>query len=219
MKIMPLIGTDIGHHEDTYEKTGGKGIKGFEEYHFDAAVGKYFIEDIKRQGFRYILGQGFNAPTVVGLSERVRIYNEAKCDIVLSFHADYSYNKNTRGHWCFYWHNSKNAKRLAQLWDKYADNLLPNPDRNIYPCKPGTWSNFYINRVTDMPAITIEHGFFSNEEDLKLLKSDAYRRICAEVACRTVCDYFNFEYKESDIDWEKRYNDLISNILGLCKQI
>lgn len=192
------IGVDIGHHEDTYELTGGKGIKGFEEHHFNLAVGEYFIEELKRHHIEYVLGQSIDAPNVVSLEDRVDIYNKEKCDIVLSFHADYNNNRDAKGHWCFYWHSSKNGKKLAETWDKWADKLLPNPDRNIYPCKPNTWSNFYINRVTSMPAITIEHAFFSNVDDLKLLKSDSFIRLSAEVAIRAVCEYFNVEYIGSE---------------------
>jgi len=42
----------------------------------------------------------------------------------------------------------------------------------------------------------MEHAFYSNVDDLKLLKSDEFRKQCAIVAVKTICEYCGVEFKE-----------------------
>lgn len=222
-----LVGFDVGHHEKTWEEKHSKGIKGvngepdFEEYHFNSGVVRYLIDEAKRHNVSYVLGQALDAPYAIGLRDRVKVYNDNKVHFVLSFHADYNTNGIAQGHWAFYWHNSSNSKRLANLWDANADRILPNADRNIYPCVPNTWSGFYMNRYTHMPCITIEHAFFSNLEDLKLLRSESFRKKCAETAMRTICDWYKIDYIEPvrAIDYKVLYYKLVEGISDLVRGV
>ena len=191
------VGFDIGHGKDTYPPS--KGIGDFAEWEFNNAVVKYAIPLAEYNNFEVLLTQPLDS-NVVNLTQRINNINtehkKNPIKLLMSFHADYNDNLNAKGHWCFYWHTSTNGKRLAEIWMKYADEILSNPSRGLMQSKPNEWTNFAINRDTLMPTALMEHAFYSNTNDLKLLKSDEFRKQCAIVAVKTICEYCGVEYKE-----------------------
>lgn len=182
---------DIGHGIDTK----GKGVPELKEFNFNQAVVKYALELAKINGLDVILTQPFDGRDTP-LLERTRIANSSNAKLLISVHADANANKNVRGHWAFYWHTRSDSKKLAEIWNKYAKDILPNPNRGIRESMPNSWTNFHIVREPSMPSILIEHGFLTNTEDLKLLKTEEFRKLCAEVIIRTVCEYLNILFKE-----------------------
>lgn len=185
---------DIGHGIDTK----GKGVPQLKEFDFNQAVAKYIIELAKINNINVILTQPFNS-NEVSLSQRTKIINNSNAELCISIHADASASTNARGHWAFYWYDKPNSKRLAEIWRKYADELLSNPSRGIMESKPNSWTNFHMVReVNNMPSILIEHGFMTNKHDLMLLLLDSFRRDCAKVIVKTACEYLGITYKESE---------------------
>lgn len=53
---------------------------------------------------------------------------------------------------------------------------------------------FYVLRNTTAPAVLIEHGFHTNEEDVALLKDPAYRAKLAVAECQGILDYLGIAY-------------------------
>jgi N-acetylmuramoyl-L-alanine amidase len=217
------VALDAGHGSDTWEKTGGKGIKYgngqvFEEHTFNSAVVGYTKELLERNGIGVVLTQPLNHNDVP-LKARTDLANSLGVDILVSFHADANANLDAKGHWAFYWYNSDKSKKLAQTWDKYANQILGNPCRGLQESKPNNWTDFHMVRETKMPAILIEHAFMTNKEDLQRLLSDDFRRKCAEVATRAICEYFGVIYKEGVGDmkfcdtkghWAEKSIDIVS---------
>lgn len=200
-----LIALDAGHGSDTYERTGGKGVPGLEEHDFNAAVVEQAKGLLEYNGFEVLLTQPLNEPEV-SLQSRTDLANSKGADLLLSFHADYNYNKDAHGHWAFYWHTSDEGKRLAELWNEEITKAADTYGRSNQPCIPGTWTNFHMVRRTSMTAVLMEHAFMSNADDLKLLKSDTFRTQCAEAAAKAVCRYYGVEYKEQ-VDWRQEMKD------------
>lgn len=195
-KVMLYVAFDAGHGSDTYKKTGSKGVPTMEEHEFNAAVVGYAKELAEFNGFKVLLTQPLNQPDVP-LKQRTDKANAEKVDLLISFHADAG-APTAKGHTAFYWHNSEDSKRLATIWDKYADQIMKNGDRNIKSCVPNTDTDFHMVRETKMTAILCEHGFMTNAEELALLKSDEFRRKCAEVAVRTICEYFGKTFNKPE---------------------
>jgi N-acetylmuramoyl-L-alanine amidase len=183
---------DIGHGKDTYPPS--KGIGDFAEFTFNNAVGKYAKKMLEEQGFEVFLSQPFDGNDV-SLRNRTNAINKAKCDFGFSIHANAHANTRIKGHWVFYWHESDKSLKLANIWDKYA-NELPNKRMGVTPSKTGTWTNFHICRETNMPFILVEHAFFTNPEELKLLKTDGFRKQCAEIITKAACEYAGKKYKK-----------------------
>lgn len=207
------VALDAGHGKDTYQRTGGKGVKYdngkvFEEHTFNAAVVKYTKEYLERCGIDVVLTQPLNQ-LEVPLRARTDLANSLKVDLLVSFHADANTNPDTKGHWVFYWHTSEKGKKLAQIWDKYANNIMGNPCRSIQQSKPNTWTDFHMVRETKMPAILIEHAFMTNKEELQRLLSDDFRRKCAETAAKTICEYVGVPFNHGvSLNDNQQNNDL-----------
>lgn len=204
---------DIGHGRDTYKRTGGKGVPGLEEFDFNQATVKYAKELAEFNGIEVVLTQSFDSKEVI-LNNRTKYGNKTKATILISYHADAHSNKNMRGHWVFYWYNSNESKQLAIIWDKYASQIMSNPKKSIQPSIKNTWSDFHILRESKQIAILCEHGFMTNSEDLKLLKSDEFRKQCAEVSVRTCCEWFGIEFKKPEVKEKeiKKIETIISSI-------
>src|SRR5690606_41933145 len=58
--------------------------------------------------------------------------------------------------------------------------------------------DFHVTGVqTCALPILIEHAFMTNKEDYRLLKSNDFRRACAEHIARAVCEHLGIRYPES----------------------
>ncbi|TWM85108.1 N-acetylmuramoyl-L-alanine amidase XlyA [Bacillus licheniformis] len=195
---------DIGHGEDTWEKGGGKGVKlpgdlgggRMEEHWFNSAVGIYAKELLEHNGIKVFMAQK-PYKNDVPLTTRTNAYNARKVRGVISIHANAGSHK-AHGSCVFYWHTAKDSRKLAEVWKKHASKYMSEVGfhgNGFHPSVPGTWTNLHICRETNMRAILIEHGFMTNKSDLKWLLNDAYRRDCAEVIARTICEVEGITFK------------------------
>lgn len=186
---MPKVGLDIGHGRNTYPPN--KGVPSMPEFEFNNAVAKVAKPLLESYGIEVVMAQPFDANDVP-LRTRSNLYNSENVDIVMSIHADANPNSSARGFWPFHWHTSSNGRRLATIW---ADELKSTQMRfrSIQASRPNHWTNFHILRETNMPAVLMEHGFMTNPSDLKLLKSDRYRREAGEALARTAARYFGID--------------------------
>jgi len=235
MSVKYRVGIDVGHSEDTWENTNGKGVRKadgqvFEEFHFNLKVSRKVKELTDADGrFIVFTAQPLNnVSKLVSLKNRVKYYNDNGCKIVFSNHANAHSNKNVKGHLVFYWHSSKNGLRLAKIWDNHADELLSQTsDKNIMACVPNTWTHFYIVHYTHGVCILPEHAFFTNDDDLKLLEDDDFITRCAYTEYYSLCDYYGLKYRSTylkndfkleglkyltDNNFVNNYNDLSGKV-------
>lgn len=184
---------DIGHGADTYPPN--KGVPGMAEFEFNNAVVKMGIPLAEHNGFEIILSQPIDGKEV-SLNARTSLINSSGASLVMSFHADAHNDPKASGNQRFYWKGSANGLKFANILEKYAKLLLPMNTRPNLACSADvSWPNFAILRNTKPPAVLQEHGFMTNKDDLALLKSDNYRRLCGEVAVRSMCEYFGRSFK------------------------
>lgn len=57
---------------------------------------------------------------------------------------------------------------------------------------------FYVLKNTTAPAVLIEHGFHTSEEDVALLKGADYRKKLAVAQCKGILDYLGIAYDGRD---------------------
>lgn len=188
---------DIGHGSDTYPPS--KGIGSFAEHSFNSAVGIKAKELAEYNGFEVLFSQQPNKPDVP-LGQRSAWINaeHSKSPILclLSIHANAG-GGNPSGHDVFYWHTSNNGKILAQIWNRWANKILPVPQHGpgVWASKPGTF-NWHIIRETAPVAILAEHFYYSNPQELKACDTPEFIFKSAEVAVRAICEYAGITYKE-----------------------
>ena len=190
-EIRPLICLDIGHGVDTYPPS--KGIGDFAEFSFNNAVGKIAKDLAEINGFDVYLSQPFDSKNV-DLNERIANINRAKPVLGVSIHANAGVSS-ASGHEFWHWHSSDQSRKLASIMDANAIALLPNKRRGLRQSEPRENVNFGILRATNMPFVIGEFGFFTNPEDLELLKSPDFHYQCAKVIVKSICDYLGRSFK------------------------
>ena len=203
------IAIDIGHSKDTFAKSNSKGIRvpeHFEEFWFNSAVGAMVIDELMnnyKDVFNVIVTQPIES-TEVPLTRRIDLVNSEKADMFISIHADWNANTSANGYWVFYREGNLLGKKLAEIWNRHAKNLMSHTDRGIWKSIPNDWTNFYVLRTTTtIPSILIEHAFFSNNQDRELLKSKEFQKLCKDLIIKTICEYFGAVYKGSEDVVEK----------------
>ena len=162
-----VICIDVGHGTDTFDKTGGKGIKGvIEENTLNALVAVDLFKKLSNlKGVKVMYAQKPDMTDII-LSKRVEISNENKADLFISIHHDASSNPEKNGFTFYKWHTNDETKKLCESMTSYLKAFGAKANSlNIQGCKPDNWNNFYVVRETKAPAILLECGFFTNKKD------------------------------------------------------
>lgn len=185
---------DIGHGTDT----AGKGVSGFREHDWNSAVAIRARELAEYNGFEVVFSQQPYSKEVPS-SQRISFINsehKKKFFIcAMSFHANAG--GNASGHDVFYWHSSKEGKRLATIWNKYANKyMMKQHGQGIWASVPNTWTDFWFCRLIAPVSIIMEHFYYTNPAELKKCNTPEYIEKCAKVAVMALCEYVGKPYKE-----------------------
>ena len=189
---MTLIAIDAGHGMDT----AGKRTPAFEdgtimkENEFNEATAWYLSEALKRNGFATILVAPEKNDT--SLQTRVQRANDAKADAYISIHANAYGNGWNSANGIESWIYDKsdaNTLHLAEEIEKEVVAMTKRKDRGVKRS-----SDLYVLRYTKMMAVLVECGFLTNLEEATLLRSQKYRKDCAEGICKGICDYYGIIY-------------------------
>ncbi|MDR0553203.1 MAG: N-acetylmuramoyl-L-alanine amidase [Treponema sp.] len=139
--------------------------------------------------------------------------NEAA--IYISIHANYNFNKNARGYEV--WYLPPEYRRTVIEEDKYADAADVLPILNamleeefttesimmarsimrqidavmgkVIPSRGIKAEDWYVVRNARMPAVLVELGFVSNDEDARILTDDNHLRNYAEALYKGINDF------------------------------
>lgn len=195
---MPIVCLDAGHGITTAGKRSPDGT--LLEYEFNRDVTSRIKTILERHDVEVVLTCYDNEDK--SLAERCKIANTVKADYFVSIHANaYTTSEedeegtmqltfNSANGWEIYViSKGGKAEQLAIKIHKYSQELGLK-DRGI---KVG---NFQVLRDTDMSAVLIEHGFYTNKEECEKLKSDSFRQMCAECDAKGILEQLGIEYKE-----------------------
>lgn len=105
----------------------------------------------------------------------------------VSIHANASTSSSASGYGIFVFSKEEERYKLAKSVHQVAKDLLgvgtDIKDRGIKE------ANFYVLINTKMPAMLIEHEFYTNSEAVNKLKSDEFRQKCAEHIAKGVLNH------------------------------
>ena len=81
----------------------------------------------------------------------------------------------------YYSPNNADGKKMAEKIQRYTKEYLqPDNERQV---KKASSSIFILSKI-EVPAVLVECGFLSNDEELDKLKSSGYRAVLSlEIAC------------------------------------
>ncbi|MEK4630298.1 MAG: N-acetylmuramoyl-L-alanine amidase [Solibacillus sp.] len=108
-------------------------------------------------------------------------------DLFVTIHANAIPNSKWRGAQVFYHKDGHpNGEVLARAVQNSIRETLENTDREALSIK-----QVYLLKKVDMPAVLVETGFISNEEERQLLATESYQDKMAFAIARGIENYIN----------------------------
>lgn len=158
--------------------------------------------DVLKMGLRVrdlLTAQGINvvmtrtADKDVSINERCKIANAAKCDYFLSIHRNAA-SPDAVGNEI--WVHSQAAAHVVDKAQKILSAVcaVSGKNRGVKKGAAGNYTDYGVNRDTDMPSALLELGFITSDTDNKSFDThfDAY----AKAIAKGVCAALGVDYKE-----------------------
>lgn len=187
-----LVCIDAGHAKNTAGKRSPDGV--LREYEFNRYVAKCLKVLLEKQGIKTMFSCDLETPQDVALSTRCKAANDAKADLFISIHAnahgDGSEWTSASGWEIYHYKDSVEGAKLAEAIHAESCATLGLKDRGLKT------ANWHVLKYTNMPAVLIEHGFYTNKEEYAKLNNSIFRRSCAEADARGILKYLGVSLGE-----------------------
>ena len=167
---------DCGHGGDD---GGAIGKLGVSESYLNLQYGKELRKLCEDVGFRVVMTRsdmnGLYSATAQNkkrseMEKRAKIINESGATLVVSIHMNSFPLQSCRGAQVFYRKENEGGKELAQnIQKQFSDKIIGAKTQ----AKEG---DFFVLNCTEKPAVLVECGFLSNEEEEKSLCDENYRK-------------------------------------------
>lgn len=118
---------------------------------------------------------------------RKEISNSTNADMMISIHQNSFSQKNVKGAQVFYYKESNNGKKLAELIQAEIKNNVDENNNRVAK----TNSDYYILRKIKIPSVIVECGFLSNNNELEKLSSNDYQNKIAWSIYLGILDYYS----------------------------
>ena len=196
---MNLLILDAGHSFSTAGKRNEK--ENFYEWEFNNDMQYKIKSRCEDLGIKVFLTNP-NPATVSDIALGVRaksandywIKNNKPKSIFISIHANAFSNDAARGTETYAAKNASNtSKNFAKVLNDEIVKTMKKIDNNAKD-RGVKSENFTVIYNALMPSVLCEYAFYSNLDDLKILKNN--RNELVEATVKAICSYFNIEYKE-----------------------
>lgn len=160
----------------------------YKEKSFNLVTANLVSRYLQQAGYKVVMTR--QDDTFVSLEKRAELANEQKPDLFLSIHYNSAPSAEANGVEVFYFNSKENKTRTLKS-KKAAQAILKNVIKITSANSRGVKSgNFLVIRETKVPAILIEGGFLSNQDELIKIKDPDYLKKLAWGISKGVEDYF-----------------------------
>lgn len=184
---------DAGHGPETAGKRCPD--DSMREYTFNSATAGYVFESLKEyEGVEII--KVYENGRDVPLTERTNRANAWNANVYVSIHANASGNEWSTAHGIETFVYTEASQASIALAVAVQRNLIQSTgleDRGVKK------DNLHVLRETKMTSILVECGFMTNHTEAELLKSDVYRRKCANAIVKSVVDTYGLKTKDEPV--------------------
>lgn len=179
---------DPGHDINTPGKRAPDGS--MREFEFNKATALH-VADILSQynGVEVFLSHDLNDGIDTSLDARAALANRLQVNCLVSIHANAGAASARGIETYIYLNTPTSTDNLARMIHDYTINITGMVNRGVKR------ADFAILRESNMDALLIECGFMTNNEDLALLKSDEYRRRCAQGIVNGLVQFYGLTKK------------------------
>jgi N-acetylmuramoyl-L-alanine amidase len=161
---------------------GAIGIGGIQEKEIVIDVSRQVANLLERQGIQVVLTRPDDRD--LDLEPRVQIARQVNATVFVSIHANaISMSRPEINGVETYYYSSPASARLAQSIHNRLLQMTGSRDRGVRS------SRFYVLRRTTMPAVLVETGFVTGQEDAPRLAMANYRTLLAEAISRGILEY------------------------------
>lgn len=176
---------DAGHGPNTPGKRTPDGS--MLEFEFNSAVAGYLREELSVYDDIETMFT-HDASTDVPLSDRTDKANAWGADLFISIHANAvgsGWNDVTGIETYVYTTLPEDSVSIAKSVQESLVSSTGRIDRGVKS------ADFHVLRETTMPAILVECEFMTCKESAELLKSDSYRKLCAQAIARGIASHYS----------------------------
>lgn len=190
---VPVVVIDAGHGGADPGKVGASGVL---EKDVNLAVALKLQARLEADGLAVVMTRmddaGLYSETATNkkredMAARVRIISEAEPELVVSIHQNSFPDVSCKGAQVFYYKDSAESKRLAEILQKKFPEVLG--DGNTRQAKAN--SDYYLLRKTPCPIVIAECGFLSNPTEETLLSSPEYQEKVADALYQGIKQYLS----------------------------
>ncbi|MEM1282835.1 MAG: N-acetylmuramoyl-L-alanine amidase [Chlamydiota bacterium] len=183
-----LIVIDAGHGGKD-DGTQSLNQPKFLEKHLTLTTAKMLNTYLQGYGYRTYMTR--EDDTFISLSKRAEMANEKDTHLFVSVHYNAAENRSANGIEVYYYKSDKDEKRTKDsktLATSILDDVISETSAKSRGVKHG---NFAVIRETKMPAILIEGGFMTNEDEMSKIKNASYMKKIAWGIAQGVKNYLH----------------------------
>lgn len=171
--------------------SGKVGINGAKEKEINLLIAKEIRRLLEKEKIEVIMvrekDEELGKSKVEDLKYRVSLMNEKKPSLAVSIHQNSYHEEAISGGQVFYYKDSTEGKRLAEILQKRFDFVLGEKNRIL--AKPN--GNYYLLLHVKVPVVIVECGFLSNWEEAARLNSEEYQQRLAWTIYMGIMEYIN----------------------------
>ena len=140
-----------------------------------------------REGDIGLYSEGDGSKKMSDMRRRCEIVEENDAELVVSIHQNSYHEEYVSGGQVFYYTDSGEGKRLAEILQKRFTYVLGTDNRRL--AKPN--GSYYLLRNVKCPIVIVECGFLSNWREAALLQQEDYQDRMAWTIHMGVMEYLN----------------------------
>ena len=196
---MNLLILDAGHSFNTKGKNNAK--ENFYEWEFNNDMQYKIKARCEALGIKvFLTNPNPDKVSDIALTTRASLANDywlrnsKPKSMFISLHANAFSSSSARGTETYIAKNaSSTSKNFAKVLNDEVVKVMKSLDKNAkdrgVKCKDWT-----VIQKASMPSVLVEYAFYSNLDDLKILKNN--RSELVEATVKAICSYFGIEYKK-----------------------
>ena len=196
---MNLLILDAGHAKNTPGKNNAK--ENFYEWESNNDMQYKIKSRCEELGIKVFLTNpkpstvsDISLTTRSALANGFWLRNSKPKSMFISLHANAFSSESARGTETYIAKNaSSTSKNFAKVLNDEVVKVMKSLDKNAkdrgVKCKDWT-----VIQKASMPSVLLEYAFYSNLDDLKILKNN--RSELVEATIKAICQYFGIEYKK-----------------------
>ncbi len=174
-------GDDLGTHSDSDPK--------YHEKSLNLITARALNDFLQKMGYQTLMTR--SKDEFIPLQQRAEFANERRADLFVSVHYNSAPAKKAEGVEVFYYKSDENKNRSTTS-RKLASAILTHVTKITGAKSRGVkHGNFAVIRETSMPAVLVEGGFLTNENEMDKIKEPSYVKNVAWGIARGIQTFLN----------------------------